>query len=675
MNDKSSASPEAGRPARVAIACQGGGSHAAYVAGALRPLLSRLGERSAVDGPVQLVALSGTSGGAICALAAWWGLLTGGPKQAIERLEMFWERNSAQRPGEIWWNSAVVSALEMQPCEAQWSPYGPPLREAVAGLTQVWPRLAGWFGEWLRPDFFQLGESVASVLAINPEVDFDRTVAAIGKLCNIPADIQRWHALALDEGIRKSLGALPGSAGTRPAAESFAAMAEKVEGAMRVLDEAAKALGSEGWLADAVREFHASAEPAYRPLVSAPAPQSYEEGEQRVHALEEILQPVIRRIPRLILGAVEVDTGRFQDFSSDREPQRGGISLEAVLASAAIPYLFEAVDAHDESGVVHQYWDGLFSQNPPIKTFVTPTARTPLSAEGKPEEIWVVQVNPRRTRTRKRDERLPPTLGDFSQEHRQHAKGARTQFDIFDRRNELSGNLSLMQEADCIDAINRLLDDGGEKSGGHYRRVQVFSIPLDDKAARAKSGRSLGFTSKLCRDRRLKDALMEHGAAQAEKFFPVRDFVVDCLNQRDPEVRRSYADAHPELAGLTLEVERLHRAFPVDFHVFVEETAIGDHPVCGCRGGKDWSVTLHWRAWAAREPAPGKVCRASLTGKVHLALADGRLHDGILAHIEIDEVRNPPAAAASRLAHRQRGAEGLVNPPAVAPERTGIPME
>ena len=67
---------------RVAIACQGGGSHTAFTGGALQRLLA--------DGNQTVVALSGTSGGAVCALLAWYGLLTGGAAEAGRLLERFW---------------------------------------------------------------------------------------------------------------------------------------------------------------------------------------------------------------------------------------------------------------------------------------------------------------------------------------------------------------------------------------------------------------------------------------------------------------------------------------------------------------------------------------------------------------------------------------------------------
>ena len=59
---------------RIAIACQGGGSHTAFTAG----VLTRLFGSDEIDG-YEVVGLSGTSGGAVCALLAWSALIEGGP--------------------------------------------------------------------------------------------------------------------------------------------------------------------------------------------------------------------------------------------------------------------------------------------------------------------------------------------------------------------------------------------------------------------------------------------------------------------------------------------------------------------------------------------------------------------------------------------------------------------
>jgi NTE family protein len=71
---------------RIAIACQGGGSHTAFTTGALRTIIADQMEH----GDFEIVALSGTSGGAIGALLAWYGLLVDGGATALHHLARFW---------------------------------------------------------------------------------------------------------------------------------------------------------------------------------------------------------------------------------------------------------------------------------------------------------------------------------------------------------------------------------------------------------------------------------------------------------------------------------------------------------------------------------------------------------------------------------------------------------
>jgi len=71
---------------RVAIACQGGGSHTAFTAGVLQSLLHGIDNRTH-----HVIGLSGTSGGALCAALAWVGLLDGNPARGAELLASFWE--------------------------------------------------------------------------------------------------------------------------------------------------------------------------------------------------------------------------------------------------------------------------------------------------------------------------------------------------------------------------------------------------------------------------------------------------------------------------------------------------------------------------------------------------------------------------------------------------------
>ena len=135
--------------------------------------------------------------------------------------------------------------------------------------------------------------------------------------------------------------------------------------------------------------------------------------------------------PMLVLGAVDVLSGSFRAFNSRHEP----ITVEMILASAAIPNLFRAVPVGGGT-----YWDGLFSQNPPVRELV----------DARPDELWVIQINPAR-----RDQE------------------PRSLVEIADRRNELAGNLSLHQELGFIEKIDQLLEDGRLAEDGRYKQIVV----------------------------------------------------------------------------------------------------------------------------------------------------------------------------------------------------------
>ena len=187
---------------------------------------------------------------------------------------------------------------------------------------------------------------------------------------------------------------------------------------------------------------------------------------------------VDREHPMLLLGAVDVVSGRFRAFSSHRDR----ITADTVIASAAIPNLFRAV--HVDGGV---YWDGLFSQNPPVRDLL----------EVEPDELWVIQINPQAA------EREPRTLTEIS-----------------DRRNELSGNLSLYQELGFIEAVDRLLADGRLRPDVGYKQVTVRVIEMPRQAL----SRQLGPASKLNRDPAFLRRLMVSGAAQADRFLATLAF-------------------------------------------------------------------------------------------------------------------------------------------------------
>lgn len=100
---------EPGQVPRVVIACQGGGSHTAFTAGVLKRLLAP-GELTGYE----VAGLSGTSGGAVCALLAWYALLDEDPAGAGKLLEQFWIDNSARGPAEMLLNSWILWANAWQ---------------------------------------------------------------------------------------------------------------------------------------------------------------------------------------------------------------------------------------------------------------------------------------------------------------------------------------------------------------------------------------------------------------------------------------------------------------------------------------------------------------------------------------------------------------------------------
>lgn len=181
--------------------------------------------------------------------------------------------------------------------------------------------------------------------------------------------------------------------------------------------------------------------------------------------------------PRLLLGAVDVVSGDFKAFDS----RLGEITADAVMASAAIPNLFRSV--HEAGGV---YWDGLFSQNPPVRELL----------DTDPDEIWVIQINA------KRSDAEP-----------------RTVIEIADRRNELSGNLSLYQELHFIETIDTMLEDG-LLTPGRYRPITIRIIEM----TRSSRSLTMGAASKINRDPAFLNELIGQGGERATDFISALGF-------------------------------------------------------------------------------------------------------------------------------------------------------
>jgi NTE family protein len=261
----------------------------------------------------------------------------------------------------------------------------------------------------------------------------------------------------------------------------------------------------------------------------------------------------------LLIGAVDVLSGEFRTFNSRRET----ITADAVLASAAIPTIFRAV--HLDGGT---YWDGLFSQNPPVREL----------ADTAPDEIWVIQINAPERETE-------PT----------------TVVEIADRRNELAGNLSLHQELHFIEKIDELLEEGVIAPGGRYKPIMVRVIEL----SRSRLSAWLGPASKLNRDPAFIRELIEHGEERAEEFLAALSF----------ERAWRAGDADAVLAHFADDAEVSAPDADGDVAAFVRGRLADDVTVDAtrkqvARDGVTWTVRVDGRRSRARaELRDGRISR------------------------------------------------------------------
>lgn len=206
--------------------------------------------------------------------------------------------------------------------------------------------------------------------------------------------------------------------------------------------------------------------------------------------------------PVLLVGAANVQTGELKKFNS----RKGEICAQALLASAAVPALFPAVRVGE-----HYYWDGLFSDNPPVHELIEPAS---VGARRLPDEIWVIQINPT------------------------HYNGVPSSPDeIIDRRNQMVGNLSLMQNLDVVKLINLLLQAGALNPEVLARAEIIKHDPFEVRFIRMseKLQESLDYVSKLTRGPAHIGALIADGERQGRAF--IEQYVIPTMGDDDGHPR------------------------------------------------------------------------------------------------------------------------------------------
>ncbi len=176
---------------------------------------------------------------------------------------------------------------------------------------------------------------------------------------------------------------------------------------------------------------------------------------------------------RIFLCATNVRTGKVKIFDNTE------LTADAVLASACLPFLFQAVEIDGEA-----YWDGGYMGNPAI---------FPLIYHCDSRDVLIIHINPLN-----------------------RAEVPTTATGIFNRISEISFNSSLMREMRAIAFVTSLIDEHDELAA-RLKKMLVHAISADDVMVR------LGVASKFNADWtflcHLRDAGRDYAAAWLDENY------------------------------------------------------------------------------------------------------------------------------------------------------------
>jgi NTE family protein len=202
----------------------------------------------------------------------------------------------------------------------------------------------------------------------------------------------------------------------------------------------------------------------------------YQFNPQNVNPLREVLESQVdfaalrKACPlHLFLCATNVETGKIRLFTGD------DISAQAVLASACVPTLFQAVAIDGQ-----YYWDGGYMGNPAIY---------PLIYHCETRDVVIVHINPLVRRG------VPTTTAE-----------------ILNRINEISFNSSLMREMRAIAFVTDLIQQG-KIERGEMKEMLIHSIRADEAMC------ALSVASKYNADWAFLTQLFESGRREADAWL------------------------------------------------------------------------------------------------------------------------------------------------------------
>ena len=385
------------KPKKVAVACQGGGMHAAFAVGVLTEILKNIEEQKDQK-QFELVGLSGTSAGALCALMVWYGLApktgipgSGSELQAREKLNQFWDDFVAKAGAENVLNFLTYRTFWLEQMEipmlgvnapifsSSLNPYGAVFKAAADCLPS--------FG--IRKHYIDLNELLAEACPALKSKNINKSID--------------WQNVK----TRVLIGA-----------------SEVVNGFDCVFDS--------------------------------------DVNKKKQHQ-NQGMQPILK-----------------PDDKAKYWRQRLPLSLSGVAASGTLPSFRKAEPINDG-----HYWDGLYSQNPPVREFIGGTDEVP-------DELWIVRINPQ-----------------------QWPYVPQSNMDIQDRQNELMGNLSLHKELDFIMTVNEWQQRyKHEHFGQDHKPVIVRTIKMNKQTAD-----DLSYSSKFDRSFDRMNRLRLEGESIAQKWL------------------------------------------------------------------------------------------------------------------------------------------------------------
>ncbi len=172
---------------------------------------------------------------------------------------------------------------------------------------------------------------------------------------------------------------------------------------------------------------------------------------------------------QVFVNATNVRTGRTRIF---RQPE---LSVDAVMASACLPFVFEAVEIDGEA-----YWDGGYSGNPALYPLVEAQAC---------RDLVVVQINPIVR------QELP-----------------RSSREILNRLNEITFNSSLIKELRAIHLLQQLIEAEGLEME-RYRAMRLHLIHAEQEV------QDLSASSKMNAEWEFLSLLFDQGRAWASSWL------------------------------------------------------------------------------------------------------------------------------------------------------------